>query len=63
MPKCEICNKTRTIGHQVSRSNIKSKRKWAPNVQRVKAVVGNTTKRIYVCTKCLRSGKVKRPAH
>ncbi len=63
MPKCEICNKGRTIGHQVSRSNIKTKRRWSPNVQKVRAVVGNTTKRIYVCTECLRSGKVKRPAY
>ncbi|MGI6620325.1 MAG: 50S ribosomal protein L28 [Bacillota bacterium] len=62
MPKCEICGKTRTTGHKVSHSNIKTKRKWSPNVQKVRAVVGNTTKRIYVCARCLRSGRIKRPA-
>lgn len=61
MPKCEICGKTRTVGNRVSHSNIKTKRKWSPNVQKVRAVVGRTTKRIYVCTGCLRSGGVKRP--
>ncbi|HHY11707.1 MAG TPA: 50S ribosomal protein L28 [Firmicutes bacterium] len=63
MPKCEICGKTRTVGHKVSHSNIKTKRDWSPNVQKVRAMVGNTTKRIYVCTTCLRSGKVQRPAY
>ncbi|MGI6163139.1 MAG: 50S ribosomal protein L28 [Bacillota bacterium] len=63
MPKCEICGKTRIVGNRVSHSNIKTRRDWAPNVQRVRAVIGNTTKRIYVCAKCLRSGKVKRAAN
>jgi len=63
VPKCEICGKTRIVGNRVSHSNIKTRRDWAPNVQRVRAVIGNTTKRIYVCAKCLRSGKVKRAAN
>ncbi len=60
MPKCEICGKTRAVGHRVSHSNIKNKRDWSPNVQRVRIVVGNTQKRMWVCTRCLRSGKVQR---
>ncbi|HHY18186.1 MAG TPA: 50S ribosomal protein L28 [Firmicutes bacterium] len=60
MPKCEICGKTRIVGNRVSHSNIKTKRDWSPNIQRIRAVIGNTTKRIYVCTRCLRGGKVKR---
>jgi large subunit ribosomal protein L28 len=63
VPKCEICGKTRIVGNRVSHSNIKTRRDWTPNVQRVRAVIGNTTKRIYVCAKCLRSGKVKRAAN
>ncbi|MGI6618305.1 MAG: 50S ribosomal protein L28 [Bacillota bacterium] len=62
MPKCDVCGKTRRVGNQVSHSNRKTKRQWRPNVQKVRAVVGNTVKRIHVCTGCLRSGKVKRPA-
>ncbi|WP_291632767.1 L28 family ribosomal protein, partial [Clostridium sp.] len=37
-----------------------SKRKWAPNIQKVKAIVSGTPKSIHVCTRCLRSGKVQR---
>lgn len=58
--KCEICNKGLTFGIQYSHSHRKSNRTWAPNLKRVKAVIDGTTKRVYVCTRCLRSGKVQR---
>lgn len=57
---CEICGKRPSVGHKVSHSNIKTKRRWLPNVQRVRAIVDGRPMRIYVCTGCLRSGKVKR---
>ncbi|HHY34526.1 MAG TPA: 50S ribosomal protein L28 [Firmicutes bacterium] len=59
---CEICGKRPSVGHKVSHSNIKTKRRWLPNVQRVRAIVDGRPVRIYVCTGCLRSGKVKRAA-
>lgn len=58
--RCEICGKTVGTGHSVSHAENKTKRVWSPNLQRVKAVVDGRTKRINVCTRCLRSGKVKR---
>jgi large subunit ribosomal protein L28 len=39
---------------------VKTKRIWSPNLQRVRAVVNGQTKKIDVCTRCLRSGLVKR---
>jgi large subunit ribosomal protein L28 len=57
---CEICNKGIASGNNVSHSNRKSRRKWLPNVQRVSAVIDGAPKRVYVCTRCLRSGKVVR---
>ncbi|MGI9952349.1 50S ribosomal protein L28 [Moorellaceae bacterium AZ2] len=60
MAVCSICGKKAVVGHQISHSNIKTKRQWRPNLQRVKAVVNGTRQRIYVCTRCLRSGKVQR---
>lgn len=57
---CEICGKRPSVGHKVSHSNIKTKRKWFPNIQRVRAIVDGRPMRIYVCTGCLRAGKVKR---
>lgn len=57
---CEVCGKTVVSGNLVSHSNIKTKRHWSPNVQKVKALVDGKPVRMTVCTRCLRSGKVKR---
>ena len=64
MAKCEICNKTQSNGNKLSitRSHIskRSPRTWKPNLRSVKAEINGEVKRIYVCAKCLRDGKVKR---
>lgn len=57
---CEICRKGVMSGMNVSHSHLKTKRRWNPNIQRVRAVVNGEVKRINVCTRCLRSGKVQR---
>ena len=58
--KCDICGKAVSFGIKISHSHRRSNRSWKPNVQRVKAVVNGTSKRIHACTRCLRSGKVNR---
>jgi large subunit ribosomal protein L28 len=60
MAKCEFCEKGVSFGIQVSHSHRRSNRTWKPNVKRVKAVVNGTPKHVYVCTRCMRSGKVTR---
>lgn len=60
MAKCGICDKGVTVGIKLSHSHIRTKRTWSPNLQRVKAIVDGSPKRIMVCTRCLRSGKVQR---
>ena len=60
MAKCDYCGKSVTFGIKVSHSHRRSNRTWKPNVKRVKAVVNGTPKRVYACTRCLRSGKVDR---
>ena len=57
---CEVCAKGSMSGHNVSHSNRKTNRIWAPNVQRVRVVVDGQAKRLNVCTRCLRSGYVQR---
>lgn len=59
---CEVCGKRPSVGHNVSHANNKTKRRWLPNLQRVKAQVGGTVKRLRVCTRCIRSGWVKKAA-
>ena len=60
MAKCEFCDKGVTFGIRVSHSHRRSNRPWKPNVKRVKAIVNGTPRHVYVCTRCLRSGKVTR---
>ncbi len=58
--KCEICGKQKVFGNNISFSHSRSNRSWSPNLRRVRAIVNGSTKRINVCTRCLRSGKVER---
>ena len=60
MAKCSVCGKGVTFGHNVSHSNRKTNRTWKPNIRRVKAVVNGTNTTVYVCSRCLRSGKIER---
>ena len=64
MAKCAICEKNATFGNQLSitrsHSSKRTSRTWKPNLRKVKAIVNGEPKRITVCAKCLRSGKVKR---
>ena len=64
MAKCEICEKTLSHGNKLSitRSHIskRTSRTWKPTIRTVKAMVDGEPKRITVCAKCLRAGKVKR---
>jgi len=59
---CETCGKGHLTGNKVSHSNIKTKRIQRPNLQRVRALVDGAPRRIRVCTRCLRSGKVTKVA-
>ncbi|MBO4327655.1 MAG: 50S ribosomal protein L28 [Clostridia bacterium] len=64
MAKCEFCTKGMLYGRHISitRSQVsrRAKRNWKPNVRRVKIMDGQTPRYAYVCTACLRSGKVDR---
>ncbi|MGI5999375.1 MAG: 50S ribosomal protein L28 [Lutispora sp.] len=57
---CEVCGKGMISGNKVSHSMRHSRRVWRPNIRTVRAIVNGSSKRIHVCTRCLRSGKVER---
>jgi len=59
---CEVCGKAPVFGNRVSHAHNVSSRRWMPNLQRVRAVVAGTVRRINVCTRCIRSGKVQKAA-
>lgn len=57
---CEVCGKGALSGNKVSHSNRHSRRIWLPNIRTVRAIVNGSAKKVQVCTRCLRSGKVQR---
>ncbi len=62
MRQCEICGKGPSVGNSVSHANNKTRRRWNPNLQRVRATLKGTVKYVRVCTRCLRSGKIQKAA-
>lgn len=61
--ECDFCGKKPQVGNLVSHSNIKTKRRFNPNLQRVRhQFADGTVRTLTVCTRCLRSGVVTKPA-
>jgi len=59
---CQLCGKHPSTGHNVSHSNVKTGRRWNVNLQTTRALVDGVRKRIRVCTRCIRSGRVTKVA-
>ncbi|MFQ5606592.1 MAG: 50S ribosomal protein L28 [Candidatus Zixiibacteriota bacterium] len=55
---CQLCGKKPIFGHNVSHAHNITNRRWNPNLQTVRAMVNGVSKRIRVCTSCLKAGKV-----
>ncbi|MDX1623722.1 MAG: 50S ribosomal protein L28 [Gemmatimonadota bacterium] len=60
--RCYVCGKGPMAGHNVSHSNNRTKRRFLPNLQNVRAMVDGSKKRIKVCSSCIRAGKVEKLA-
>ncbi len=58
---CEVCGKHPSFGMNLSHSHRRTKRRWDPNIQRVRAIVNGSPRRLHVCTSCIRAGKVTKP--
>jgi large subunit ribosomal protein L28 len=55
---CDICGKGPQFGNNISHAHNVSRRRWNVNLQAVKALVNGASKRIRVCTSCIKSGKI-----
>jgi large subunit ribosomal protein L28 len=55
MAKCEKCGKGPQFGQNVSHSKKATKRQFKPNIQRVKVEIDGQSRRMYLCTRCLRT--------
>jgi large subunit ribosomal protein L28 len=60
---CDICGKHASVGHTISHAHNATLRKWMPNLREVRALVDGQVKRIKVCAKCLKAGKVIKAPH
>lgn len=67
---CELCGKHPSFGNSISRLGknairrrikAKSRRRFVPNVQRVRAIVDGSVRRIDACTSCIKAGRVQKP--
>ena len=55
---CAICGKKPSAGNSRSHSMVATKRRFNPNLQRVRLILDGKPARDYVCTRCLKAGKV-----
>jgi large subunit ribosomal protein L28 len=59
---CYVCRKGPAFGNSRSHSMVATRRRFDPNLQKVRILVGDTPRREYVCARCLKSGKVLKAA-
>ena len=59
---CEVCGRGPQFGNKISHAHNVTKRRWNLNLKSVRAVVKGATKRVRVCTSCIRSGKIQKAA-
>ena len=55
MAKCDFCGKGPQFGHNVSHSKRATNRQFKPNVKRVRVEINGRMRRMYLCTRCLRT--------
>lgn len=57
---CEVCGKTPDSGHTISHAHNKTKRRFLPNLQRIRVNDNGANRRATVCARCIRAGKVRK---
>jgi large subunit ribosomal protein L28 len=60
--RCDVCGKGPQFGNRISHAHNVTHRRFNPNLQRVRAVVKGVHRKLRVCTRCLRSGRITKPA-
>ncbi|MBD3225962.1 MAG: 50S ribosomal protein L28 [Caldithrix sp.] len=58
---CEVCGKKPLVGNNVSHANKKTKRRFMPNIQKIRVQTDSGVRRMRVCTSCIQANKVQRP--
>ncbi len=58
---CDLCGRGPAFGKNISHSHRRTSRRFDPNVQRVRALVDGAPRRVWVCTRCIKAGRVQKP--
>lgn len=58
--RCDLCGKGTAAGNNVSHANNRTRRTFKPNLHRVRALVEGSARRLRVCSRCLKAGKVQK---
>ena len=58
---CEICGKKPVVGFNVSHAHNRTKKRWYPNLQKVRVAQNGQAVRMRVCTSCIKSGRLVKP--
>ncbi len=58
--RCEVCDKGPMFGNNVSHAKNTTRRRWNPNLKKLRVVYKGALRTLKVCTRCLKAGKVVR---
>ena len=58
--RCDICGKGPLTGNNVSHAHNRTKTRWLPNLQKIKAEIDGKPTKLKICTKCLKANKIKK---
>ncbi len=56
--RCEICDKKSQFGNNVSHANNKTRRRWKPNIKKLRVLMKGSVRTMKICTRCIKSGKI-----
>jgi large subunit ribosomal protein L28 len=59
--RCEICDKGTAIGRKISHAHNVTSRTFEANLHKVRALIDGRSRRIWACTRCIRSGRLQKP--
>ena len=59
---CELCGKKSQFGNTVSHANNKTRRRWLPNLKKVRVRLEKSVKTVRICARCLRTGNIQKVA-
>ena len=59
---CQICEKRPVSGNNISHAHNRTRRRWLPNLQNVRVDDNGTTRRMRVCTTCIKKGRIRKAA-